>query len=460
MTSRARFLTNLRTLTMDRGFRESLRPDGYLVPPAYLTVSGAQFIDRSRQRRGFVVLDNGRYDDIGRVVARFADDAARLVARSRESAGAGVDPVSLYADVAALVARISEVTGGPEPVVPTIGRLNRPPTAFIGLEDITSATWVRLGLELPMHRDGRADLRRRNERVARHAVELEASAQGTPYLPVADAMDHDTARDAGRAFAKAGLTGAAMGFGAYMADNSYVSRYKRDGHWRLLPTRMPQRYLRSVLVARGFWDGWAEESNGGAPEHFHFLGLGAPIMIGLVSLVAAATPQLTFDATSPIQDATQGTLYVLDPAYLKVRTRRIAENLASGSSRRWSCGCPFCRDFMTRHPFDLSAGRSWWAQHRGAEVGAAELRPAGALYEAFPLLSEPTGGLLRNELDRARIGHNHWVLQRTVAAVNRHRDPTPALGEHLDKVVSDYERATNAPSFAAAVRFAYELAGP
>ena len=46
-------------------------------------------------------------------------------------------------------------------------------------------------------------------------------------------------------------------------------------------------------------------------------------------LAAWGTKDLSYDATSPIKDAVEGSLYVSKPAYLKIRIRSIAWRLAS-----------------------------------------------------------------------------------------------------------------------------------
>ena len=95
-------------------------------------------------------------------------------------------------------------------------------------------------------------------------------------------------QNAGRAFGSAGLRSAAMGFGAFMADNSFSNRIVIQGRAHSLPRPLPMRYLRTALVARGFWDGWKVTRS--APRRFHFLGLGAPIMIPLSGPCGARHP--------------------------------------------------------------------------------------------------------------------------------------------------------------------------
>src|SRR5262249_9266875 len=139
-------------------------------------------------------------------------------------------------------------------------------------------------------------------------------------------------------------------------------------------------------------------------------------------------------------------------------TRRAAEHLARGEWDRGRCPCPFCRDFLRRHPFDYALGRSW-AAARGAaaDVTGAELGPTGALFAAYPLLSEPGPGPLRTEVNGARSGHNHWVLQRVVADVRRYGRTRASVERQVRTVVNAYARATKGEEYAEAVRTSFDI---
>jgi hypothetical protein len=277
------------------------------------------------------------------------------------------------------------------------------------------------------------------------------------YYPVASALSYNTAVDAGKVFARAGHRRIAKGFGAYMADNNYSDVLEMGRHRIALPASMPNRYVRTVAVARGFWDGYRATA-GRPPEAFHFLGLGAPIMVALAALCAWGTPELTFDAMSPIKDAVEGTLYTTKPAYLKLRCRSVAYRLATEAGSTWTCPCPVCHAFMRRHPFRYPAGRTWHTRTKSKEVATADLKQGGALYDAYPLLSEPTAGPLRKEVSEARMGHNHWVLAEIMGALRRHSRTAQQLRTFVRDVTVDYGKATNSARFREAINFAFRLA--
>ncbi len=276
------------------------------------------------------------------------------------------------------------------------------------------------------------------------------------YYPVASAVSYNTAFDAGREFAQVGIEAVSMGFGAYMADANFAD-HMTIGRRRIdFETRLPFRYIRTIAVAHGFWAGYREVRDT-APTRFHFLGLGAPVMIPPVVLATQDTNELSFDATSPIKDATQGgTLYVDKPALLKIRTRKVAHRLAREKTHRWKCPCPFCRALVKDHPFDYEAGHRWFAQTRRPEVGARDLRPGGELFSAYPLLSEPASGPLRALVNYTRIGHNHWILERTLVSLERasRRD---GLETRAKNMIHSYQRNTS-PPFARALQTALDLA--
>jgi hypothetical protein len=276
------------------------------------------------------------------------------------------------------------------------------------------------------------------------------------YYAVASAMSYNTAHDAGRAFADAGIRCVAMGFGAYMADDNstgYITIGRREISF---PGRLPTRYTRTAAVTKGFFDGYRAQGRK-APKAFHFLGLGAPIMFPIVTLCAKATDALTFDAMSPIKDATQGgTLYVTKPAYLKVRTRKVAFRLASDPERTWDCPCPFCGAIRTAHPFDYALGNRWFRREAGRDVLVEDLRPGGALFDAYPLLSEPSPGPLRDDVDAARIGHNHWAVENVLRSLRRAASGG-RLAAQVERVVDTYASQTT-PPFAAAIGLGLRIA--
>lgn len=460
------FVVNLRSETVSEAFREALDPWGYLVP------GNASAADRQRAHdlvtEAEVFADNGYFDDIGRIATALRDEADVLhdeVANLEAQLGRDVRPGELddglrdrYRNLAAR-ARSEAKTVTSERARTLTEQRAFSPTRLVGAEDITMAAWLALNIEPPyLHLLGR-DYRRMNESVARTAAReiAESPSEDEGYYTVASAVDYNTAVDAGEVFAEAGLERVAMGFGAYMADDNY-SDHVVIGRRRVdLATAMPNRYLRTALVARGFWDGYQAVA-GRPPQAFHFLGLGAPIMLGTVALAAWGTPLLTYDATSPIRDAVEGTLYISAPAPLKVRTRRIVLQLASGIRDEWNCPCPFCGPFVAAHPFDYAAGHEWHGDHTDQEPTAEDLRPGGALFAAFPLFAEPASGELRTEVNFARMGHNHWALGKITRGLNASSSDRDRLAAYVGGLVERYERATTAPHFAEAVRFSYDLA--
>ena len=227
-----------------------------------------------------------------------------------------------------------------------------------------------------------------------------------------------------------------------MADSNYGDYVRIGRRIYKLPLRVPNRYLRTILVTRGFWDGY-EEVLDEPPRSFHFLGLGAPIMMAIVAATAVCPERITFDATSPIKDAVEGMLYVAKPAYLKVRIRKVAYRLAGDKRRRWDCPCPFCQRFIKNHPFDYDAGSRWLLSTGAKKVTIKDLKPGGGLYDAYPLFSEPASSdELRAEVNSTRIGHNHWALERLMASIQQVYRNSEKLHVRIRNIVKDYANHT------------------
>ena len=430
---RCSFLINARSSTLTQEFYEASRCGGYLFPPDAATRAIVANLSGRKQR--WVLSDNGAFDNIARIAQTGsaitgADRWNRVLAVLRE-ASAVVDS-SAQLDV----------------------QLSVSPDAIVGSEDITLAVWLRAGVDESLLRRRRQELASRNRRVAERGLALQQQLPDVPVLTVASAHDYDSAYDAGQALATAGVRAAAIGFGAFMADDQWGQSVKIRGRTRALRRSLPMRYLRTALVSRGFFDGWATLANG-VPDRFHYLGLGAPVMLPVAVLPARRCPDLTLDATSPLKDAVEGSLYVSRPAALKVRTWKVADRLAGPNPVPWSCPCQFCGGFLQAHPFDLPLAQ----QVRAASTKpftAADLRVGTPLGKALPLFRIASDRLGR-EAELARIGHNHWVLGTLARAITRQ---SAALEELARGHVERYEAHAGAPHFAEAVRMAFEITRP
>ncbi|WEV77567.1 hypothetical protein O9K63_13345 [Janibacter cremeus] len=468
----ARFFFNLSPDTFTPA-NVDLPPGGYLLAPNNATPQLAELARQVRSEGLDLMADNGNFTLIGQVRAALSQESDALDERADavetllgRSLRPGELPERLQADYFDLSVRAHQLarTLAGTGEASLAGQLALDPTQVIGVEDITAACWLALDLERTYTGRRRRDWRRMNTTVARRAVDRITTLPNdlaSHYYPVASAESYNTAHDAGAVFAEHGLTRISMGFGAYMADANYTD-HVIIGRRRIdFAGRLPNRYTRTVLAARGFWDGYRSRA-GHAPRAFHFLGLGAPIMLPLVALASGGGTALSFDATSPIKDAVRdGVLYVTTPAYLKIRIRKSAGWLASDPDRVWDCPCPFCTTFTKRFPFTYSLGHAWRHAHPDQDVTAADLRPDGALYDAYPLFSEPPSGPRRDAVDHARIGHNHWALEQILSAIRASAD-AGTLHAHVAAVVAAYVPTTSRP-FAEAVthglRFATDELG-
>lgn len=466
MTLNARFAVNLRNDTVSPAFRRALRPWGYLVPPSSLTASLRKAVFRLVAKRTHIIVDNGLFDDVRRLANSHADEAMAVAVALAGSSARLNRPIT-WADLKVTEQRaISRLAEGLSAGAASAqgmslqDQLGLRPTGIVGTEDITAATWLRAGLDVAILGPRAKQLKQRNVAVAARARVARgslATRRPPDYLPVASALDYDTAFDAGKIFAASGCSGVAMGFGAFMADDSLSDKVIIRGRTKRLSRNLPMRYVRTALVARGFWDGWRHVT-GGAPARFHFLGLGSPIMMAVAAVAASGTPLVTFDATSPVRDAVEGTMYSALGAYLKIRTRRLAARMSSGVLNEWTCPCGFCRAFVRAHPFNYPKGRVWGARHRITTATARDLAPNGGLYSAYPLFSEPRGGALRAAVSFARSGHNHWVLDEVVGKLRRHGRTSARLEKHVKAIVEAYQRSTSAEYIGQAVALAFEIA--
>ena len=309
-----RFIHNLKADSYE-AFRQNMsNPTGFLIAPG--NAKGRLLVLARRVINSGVELfiDNGNFEKLspmGKIFDREAKALKKEVDKFEDRLGRSVRfgalPHDLTARYRALASRVRLVARGAvldeDLVLRQQEALN--PTAVVGAEDLTMAAWLRLDIEPRYTRRERSTYRAYNRSVARRAAKIASSLPThlvDTYYPVASAVSYNTAKDAGREFAAANLSSISMGFGAYTADNNSSDHMTINRRRIDFGRNLPQRYTRTVAVTVGFWDGYVEVA-GKPPRRFHFLSLGAPIMIPLVTLAAAPTSQLSFDATKG------GTLY-------------------------------------------------------------------------------------------------------------------------------------------------------
>ncbi|OGB25604.1 MAG: hypothetical protein A3I66_13475 [Burkholderiales bacterium RIFCSPLOWO2_02_FULL_57_36] len=466
------FLLNLRPQTVHNIVLNKLKPTGFLLSPAYDTKSILAIARELRTRQKVnLFADNGNFTLVSKICTKYTARSKVLLKKvhaiekkNRHYLRAKELPIGIrkqFQELALAVQREAEdlCKDGESDIT---SQLAMNPSHLIGVEDITTACWLALNLETSYTGFTTSLFTNKNKRVCKLAnarLPKLDKALRPHYYPVASANSYDTAVNAGKAFGAARLQSVSMGFGAYMADDNYNDHIVIKGKLHELGLSAPNRYTRTVLAARGFWDGY-KQAVGKAPQAFHFLGLGAPIMMALVSLCAWGTREITFDATSPIKDAMQGTLYFYRPSYLKSRTRDLALRLARGDLSKWHCSCPFCKDFNAVYPIQYAKGSAWYgAAMAGSEpkVDTKDLSQGGALYDIYPILSEPKGGARRKAVDFARMNHNHWVLANITKELEKHSTNYSALKKFVSDIVSSYCATTKSEHFAKAIQVGFEL---
>lgn len=448
------FLHDLRSETLDPEYRRILKPRAYLITPEEVSVARARAAASiaTLKRR---LADNGNFHTIGHLIRRFEPAAARLRVRTqqrekklgRSALARDLTPAhrAAYQRLADQVMRAA-TTAAAKPGDIARRQLPLLPTQAIGPEDLTLAVWNGLGIaEEYVERPAHFYLERNAavvEAMLRAYVAALPKSLALQAYPVASGFSYDSAYQAGRAFGAARIERIAMGLGGMMSDDDYRDSFIVQGQSVTLPALMPNRYIRTVATALGFWDGYRQAA-GRAPRAFHVLGLGAPIMMPLMALCAWGTTDLTFDATSPIHDAVQGLLYSDVPAYMKLRVRSVALAIASGERKAWGCGCGFCAAFERRHPSDEARAQAWLRRAKRKSIEAKDLQPGGGLYAALPLLSEPKGGALRREVNFTRMGHNYWIMEQIMARLNQQGRTLAGLRAHVRKVATTYQAHTS-----------------
>ena len=469
--SRYEFIYNLRLETFNTRIQKFADPAGYLLSVHRFTPQMIEFcLKLGRDHNELIFADSGLFEKIRLTVEHFNPLAEQLLAKiiSKENRlGHTLRPNEVTTEIRSEyqhfarrilshIVNIEEQIDSKE-ILKQQQRIN--PSRFICREDILLASLIGLGVEPEYVSMPKRFYSERNSRSAifyKNTKELKfGSFHGIPYA-VASAVDYDSAFEAGKKMARVKATHVAIGVGAYMLDDNSVDYFKRKRKIETLNKRIPRRYLRTTLVVKGLIDGYKEVANK-HPLGLHLLGLGAPILILLISLITSKIRTVSFDATSPIKDAVVGTIYFNRPADKKVRARVLAKIFCQDPTKKWWCKCKYCKHYLMKYPFNTRKAADWYnSSGRPKEIMATDLRGETDLSLALPLFGEPIGGQKRKDINDWRIGHNHMILETLFKELNK-KSSTRELLPHVKDRVQKYGGSTS-PSYAEAAKIGLSIA--
>lgn len=464
------FISNLKPYTLFRG-RGNRRFDGYLLSVQYLKVQ-AKLLPTAHRDENALVADNGNVHRIVQMIRHFAPEVDSLhQQRELEEAQLPYNyarPGDLsnelkagYRDLATKIRDASHPSVTPDAlrlIVEQFAQID--PIWSVGMEDFTIPTLTSLSIEpeyLDLPLDWYATC---TERAISYYHEMQNGVYGHINGKVfagLHAIDHDTAYQAGVLAGQANVTGIASGLVGAMKDNNYVDFRIRHGDIIPYPKATPRSYPRVADITAGFYRGYASVTD--RRLKFHALGPGSPILLPILSLLCDKDTWGSTDSTAPIKDACKSRticLYVDDPAPLKYKAHRIAEYWLGGE-RGWDCQCPYCRRFNHNHPQNLTAARAWWISQGSPRLGASDMRHPNPLADHLPLLGSASDRTIRREAALARIGHNHWVVQRLERQIQKRMENPDALRDWVASVVQSYVDSVRSSSWGRAAATAHTI---
>lgn len=415
------FVANLRSETIEAFANHETSLSAYLLSSHRVSPAALEEARVVRDANLPLFADNGTKPLIDQSIEAFRDDARVIsteirdirhelghVPRGREI------PTSLRRRANELanevVAHATQVSEAVDTEQVLVTQLSMAPTDLIAQEDFATACLIALNLERettgwPI---SRTDTRnRRSIRLWRRVAE-DSRCRGIRVHAVLNAMDYNTARSAGRLAARAGVTHAAIGIAGITKDPSAVDFFTVDSGSFLLEKPAPRRYLRLAQLLRGIANGYREA--GGNLRQFHCLGLGAPFLMPVPPAALDETATITTDATSPIHDAVRDrVLYDAEKAGDRASTLEIVKRILEGGE--WPFLSPFTQAFRDEFGNDPEQAREWFRQSQEPDITREHLRIQSRLTDSLPLFCDAEPDVAR-AASKARIAHNHWVLDQ------------------------------------------------
>ena len=464
------FVANLKPYTIDPQSRRS-HFASYLLSVDYASGLRA-LIERVHKEQRILAADNGNFDRIGTLLTKLAPSATPLAEARKheeESIGHYARPGELsktlrdlYASFAKEIVNQAEAARREDKVRSVVSaQLALSPSYLIGMEDFTIPLMVGLGIERAYTSLPTSFFTRAADRAIAYAKETRRGTYGPCNAHVfagLHAVDLDTARAIGKRAGAAKVDGIAVGLGSALDDRDFTDY--RIEHGKVLPfgTSIPRPYVRVLEIAAGLHLGFAEAT--GCRPRFHALGAGTPILLPLLGVLGDRGTYTATDSTAPIKDAYSSTtiaVYVDQPAPLKLKAYVIMERWLNGSYS-WDCSCPHCRAFLKQFPFKINKAKIWWIGEGKRALTPTDLWAPSPLAEHVPLLAMPRNAALRKQAGLARIAHNHWVLRRLEAAIQRRSRTRTELCDWIDTVVEKYVEAGSGSAWKAAVKAAWSIA--
>lgn len=457
-----RFVANLKPYTVRRG-AGNRRFGAYLLSVDYLK----DFRDLAREvvDDGIALCaDNGNFD----LIRKFVSDhtaTAKILEEERRRLRVGAIPAVLrdrYRSLAKDIRVASNAATNESRIESTVrAQLEMNPAYLVAMEDFTVATMTGLGIDTEYVQLGASFYRATAKRAVDFAVATAGGRYGrctaTAFAGL-HAADYDSARVAGEVAGHAGVVGIATGLGSALQDNGYIDHLFEDGKRIALATSVPRPYVRVAEIVAGLHDGYVEAS--GHRPCFHALGVGTPILLPLLAALGDGRTYTATDSTAPIADGWSAptiSLYVDEPAPLKLKGYRIVEEwLANG--HEWKCPCPYCNAFERAYPHRVDEAARWWNAQGKPRLSNVSTGSSSPLSRWLPLFGNAADSELRFAAAMARVGHNHWVLQRIETAARQHSQSHDNLITWVDGVVEAY-RASGAadPRWKSAVEVAWRI---
>ena len=201
MPVNARFIHNLSSDTykfLDEGI---LIPSGYLLAPNNATRTLKSLAKKIRKQDVDLLADNGNFVEIGKIKKNFKEESTKLLAQvrkfERETLGRSTRPGDLTPELQnqyrSLANRIQTACKAAllDDADMLIAQQNLDPTALIGTEDITMASWPSLDIENAYTNKHWSTYRALNRKVAHRAVKIISNLPfklRNHYYPVASAV--------------------------------------------------------------------------------------------------------------------------------------------------------------------------------------------------------------------------------------------------------------------------------
>lgn len=327
---KAVFVDNLSSSSFNNDITITKSREAYLLSTAYSTSANKALALEAGKLKKLIFSDNGNYTKMKQVANEFLDECQQLLNQAKQLFKQQVPLTNeiifkrntLIKQIEIRTNEISADENELKSILET--QLSISPQKLIGFEDLTIPVLILTGLmdesfypkydEIHQYQYHTKKL---FENQKNGVYGKQDELKGKEIYFVVHAYDYYSAYKVGEMMSTSDVNHFAISYGGPMKSNRWRTKLNWGNEEKDLGASFPEKYLLSQSILIGFLHSINKK------VHIHILGCGSPIMILLSGALLPTLHSITFDSSSPLQDAIDGNIFSRNMALTKLPIEKL-----------------------------------------------------------------------------------------------------------------------------------------